>query len=37
MKGIDVIDVDMDKIRSQIGAIKGIWGNKTQSDYEYNN
>lgn len=24
MKGIEVIDVDMDKMRSQIGAIKGI-------------
>ena len=24
MKGIEAIDIDMDKLRSQIGAIKGI-------------
>lgn len=24
MKGIEAVDIDMDKLRSQIGAIKGI-------------
>lgn len=24
MKGIEAIDIDMDKLRSQIGAVKGI-------------
>ena len=24
MKGIEAVDIDMDKMRSQIGAIKGI-------------
>ncbi|MGN1100871.1 MAG: hypothetical protein ACI4RG_01675 [Huintestinicola sp.] len=26
MKGIEAIDIDMDKLRSQIGEIKGIGG-----------
>ena len=24
MKGIEAVDIDMDKLRSQIGAVKGI-------------
>ena len=29
MKGIEAVDIDLEKMRSEIGALKGIVGNKT--------